>query len=72
MKVQDLRPNLEPLARFAHEGLPYMKDGDNWFDFDKKWALEIWWDATENTWRATAYLKEEDGEVNTQKGFDLF
>ena len=37
IKVQE---NLkEHMARFAHEGLPYMTDDENWFEFNKDWAI---------------------------------
>ena len=72
MKTIELRPNLEPLARFAHEGLPYMVDNDNWFEYDNTWVIEVWWDIVTSAWRATAYRKDEEGLVNIEKGFDLF
>ena len=72
MNVQELRPNLERWARFAHEGLPYMLSDDNWLEYDKAWVVEVWWDITTSNWRATAYRKDSDSEINIEKGFDLF
>jgi hypothetical protein len=72
MKVIEMKPNLEPVARFAHEGLPYMLSDDNWLEYDKTWVVEVWWDITTTAWRATAYQKDEDREINLEKGFDLF
>lgn len=72
MKVIEMRPDLTPLARYAHEGLPYMLSDDNWLEYDKTWVVEVWWDITTKAWRATAYRKDEDREINLEKGFDLF
>ena len=66
---------VEQLARFAHEGLPYMTGDENWFDYNKDWAINVWWNWDEMTYRATAYRKIEtkDGVVLDIKfGLDLF
>lgn len=72
MKVIEMRPNLEPLARFAHEGIPYMVADDNWFDYNTDWAIHVWWDDINKTWRASAYRVGEDGQRDISKSFDLF
>jgi hypothetical protein len=59
------------MARFAHEGLPYMVEEDNWIDFNDQFTVNIWWCMEENTYRATAYMKM-NGEPYFEKGIDLF
>jgi hypothetical protein len=49
-----------------------MLSDDNWLEYDKTWVVEVWWDITTTAWRATAYQKDEDREINLEKGFDLF
>jgi hypothetical protein len=59
------------MARFAHEGLPYMVEEDNWIDFNDQFTVNIWWCMEENTYRATAYMKM-GGKPYIGKGIDLF
>jgi hypothetical protein len=61
----------DSMARFAHEGLPYMVSEDNWIDFNDQFTVNIWWCVEENTYRATAYMKM-DGRPYFEKGIDLF
>ena len=61
----------EQMAWFAHEGLPYMVEQDNWIDFNDQFTVNIWWNEEEQTYRATAYLKM-GGRPFTEKGIDLF
>ena len=61
----------EHMARFAHEGLPYMIEEDNWVDFNDQFVVNIWWNVEENTYRATAYFKA-GGMPYIGKGIDLF
>ena len=61
----------EAMARFAHEGLPYMKGDENWFLFNPDWMINIWWCWDEKTFRATAYRKLA-GEIDISHGVDLF
>jgi hypothetical protein len=69
VKVQD---NLkEEMARFAHEGLPYMTGDENWFDFNKTWAINIWWNWETMQYRATAY-RIINGAPYIGLGIDLF
>ena len=69
VKVQD---NLkEEMARFAHEGLPYMTGDENWFDFNKTWAINIWWNWETMQYRATAY-RIINGSPYIGLGIDLF
>ena len=67
---------VEKLARFAHEGLPYMTGDENWFDYNKDWAINVWWNWEEMTYRATAYRKlhEENKDItlDLKNGLDLF
>lgn len=66
---------VERLARFAHEGLPYMTGDENWFDYNKDWAINVWWNWDEMTYRATAYRKlthENDVVLDIKFGLDLF
>lgn len=66
---------VEKLARFAHEGLPYMTADENWFDYDKDWTVNIWWNWDEMTYRATAYRKlgsSQDVVLDIEHGLDLF
>lgn len=66
---------VEQLARFAHEGLPYMTADENWFDFNKDWAVNVWWNWDTMTYRATAYKKLGVGEdivLDIEHGLDLF
>ena len=74
LKRSAVDPNfVEKVAYFAHEGLPYMKDGDNWVDYDKTWIVNIWWDQTEQTYRATMYKKQgEKHNPDLRSGVDLF
>jgi hypothetical protein len=59
------------MARFAHEGLPYMVEQDNWIDFNDQFTVNIWWNDEEQTYRATAYMKM-GGKPYIEKGIDLF
>ena len=61
----------EHMARFCHEGLPYMLEEDNWIDFNDQFTVNIWWCVEENTYRATAYMKM-NGRPYIEKGIDLF
>jgi hypothetical protein len=76
VQVQKVRPEMfERLARFAHEGLPYMTGDENWFDYNKDWAINIWWNWEEMQYRATAYKKLGEGEditLDLKHGLDLF
>jgi hypothetical protein len=76
VQVQKVRPEMfERLARFAHEGLPYMTGDENWFDYNKDWAINIWWNWEEMQYRATAYRKLGEGEditLDLKNGLDLF
>lgn len=64
---------IEKVAHFAHDGLPYMKSSDNWIDFDKTWVVNVWWDHTESTYRATMYKKHGvNHEPDLRTGVDLF
>jgi hypothetical protein len=64
---------IEKVAHFAHDGLPYMKSDDNWIDFDKAWVVNVWWDNTESTYRATMYKKHGvNHEPDLRTGVDLF
>lgn len=66
---------VEMLARFAHEGLPYMTGDENWFDYNKDWAVNIWWNWDTMQYRATAYRKLGAGEdivLDIEHGLDLF
>ena len=66
---------VEQLARFAHEGLPYMTGDENWFDYNKDWAINVWWNWDEMTYRATAYRKLGEGKdvvLDIKFGLDLF
>jgi hypothetical protein len=66
---------VEVLARFAHEGLPYMTGDENWFDFNKDWAVNVWWNWEEMAYRATAYRKLGEGDevtLDLKHGLDLF
>jgi hypothetical protein len=64
---------IEKVAHFAHDGLPYMKSSDNWIDFDKIWVVNVWWDPTESTYRATMYKKHGvNHEPDLRTGVDLF
>jgi hypothetical protein len=77
VQVQKVRPEMfERLARFAHEGLPYMTGDENWFDYNKDWAINIWWNWEEMQYRATAYKKnlDENNEIilDLKRGLDLF
>jgi hypothetical protein len=50
-----------------------MKSGDNWIDFDKTWVVNVWWDHTESTYRATMYKKHGvNHEPDLRTGVDLF
>lgn len=74
--VTPTKPEMvEVLARYAHEGLPYMTADENWFDFNKDWAVNIWWNWEEMTYRASAYRKLGSGEditLDLEHGIDLF
>lgn len=74
LRKSTIDPNfVEKVAHFAHDGLPYMKDGDNWVDFDRTWVVNIWWDQTEQTYRATMYKKHGvNHAVDLRSGVDLF
>jgi hypothetical protein len=76
VQVQKVRPEMfERLARFAHEGLPYMTGDENWFDYNKDWAINIWWNWEEMQYRASAYKKLGEGEditLDLKHGLDLF
>ena len=77
VQVKQAKPEMvEALARYAHEGLPYMTGDENWFDFNKDWAVNIWWNWEEMTYRATAYKKnlDKNNEVilDLKHGIDLF
>ena len=61
----------EKMAHFAHEGLPYMVELDNWIDFNDQFTVNIWWNDAEQTYRATAYMKM-GGQPYIEKGIDLF
>ena len=61
----------EQIGRFAHEGLPYMVEQDNWIDFNDQFTVNIWWNDDEHTYRATAYMKL-NGQPYVEKGIDLF
>ena len=61
----------EKMAHFAHEGLPYMVEQDNWIDFNDQFTVNIWWNDAEQTYRATAYMKM-GGQPYIEKGIDLF
>jgi len=66
---------VERLARFAHEGLPYMTGDENWFDYNKDWSINVWWNWEEMQYRATAYRKLGEGEditLDLKNGLDLF
>ena len=76
VQVKQAKPEMvEVLARYAHEGLPYMTADENWFDYNKDWAVNIWWNWEEMTYRATAYKKSGSGEdviLDLEHGLDLF
>jgi hypothetical protein len=61
----------ESISRFAHEGLPYMIEEDNWVDFNDQFVVNIWWCMEENSYRATAYMKM-GGKPYIGRGIDLF
>jgi hypothetical protein len=72
IKVVKVQDNLkEEMARFAHEGLPYMTGDENWFDFNKTWAINIWWNWETMQYRATAY-RIINGSPYIGLGIDLF
>ena len=61
----------EHMAKFCHEGLPYMVEEDNWIDFNDQFTVNIWWNNEEQTYRATAYMKM-NGRPYIERGIDLF
>jgi hypothetical protein len=66
---------VEVLARYAHEGLPYMTGDENWFDYNKNWTVNVWWNWEEMQYRASAYRKLGEGEditLDLKHGIDLF
>ena len=75
VEVQAKPEMVEVLARYAHEGLPYMTGDENWFDFNKDWAVNIWWNWEEMAYRASAYRKLGEGKditLDLKHGLDLF
>ena len=76
VEANKVKPEVvEKLARFAHEGLPYMTGDENWFDYNRDWAINVWWNWEEMAYRATAYKKQGTGAdvvLDIEHGLDLF
>lgn len=66
-----VRDECQAMAKFAHEGLPYMTQEESWFKFNDGWMVNVWWNWEETTYRATAYRRIA-GEIDIHYGIDLF